>query len=346
MAGIEMTAEARQTGEVLGWSRELIDPGLRRAVDTLPAAMRHITGYHFGWWDEHGTPAESDGGKAIRPALVLLAAEAVGGEPAAAVPAAVAVELIHNFSLVHDDIMDGDVTRRHRPTAWTVYGLGAAILAGDAMQTLAFDTLAGIGHPRLREAGRMLTATVLDLLEGQNADVSFERRHDVGLAECLTMAERKTGALLGCSCALGALLAGGTAEQVAHLGDFGRLLGLAFQLTDDLLGIWGDPAVTGKPVHSDLRSRKKSLPVVAALTSGSEAGAELAALYRRDTPLTDAEPARGAQLIEAAGGRSWSRARADELLAKALHHLRSARPAGRAAGELEALARLATRRDR
>jgi geranylgeranyl diphosphate synthase type I len=330
---------------VLAAGRAVLEPALRAAVDTLPGSMRGIAGYHLGWWDEHGRPVEAAGGKALRPVLALLAGEAVGGGHAAALPAAVAVELVHNFSLLHDDVMDGDRTRRHRRTAWSVFGLGQAILAGDALLTLAFDLLAGSGHPAAAEGTRILSAAVFRLQDGQSADLAFERRSDVELPECLRMAEDKTGALLGCACALGALFGGGDPARIGRLRAFGERLGLAFQLVDDLLGIWGAPAVTGKPVYSDLRNRKKSLPVVAALTSGTPAGQALAALYRDGRPLSDVDLARAAELVELAGGRAWSRARAGDLLAQAVRHLRSANPAGRAAGELADLARLATRRD-
>jgi geranylgeranyl diphosphate synthase, type I len=346
MAAIEVTTKGgRSAREVLAWSRDMVNPALRAAVDTLPASMRRIASYHFGWRDEHGCPAEADGGKALRPALVLLTAEAVGGVPAAAVPAAVAVELVHNFSLLHDDVMDGDVTRRHRPTAWSVFGRGAAILAGDALLTLALDVLAASGHSAAHEGMRMLSAAVLDLVDGQSADVAFEARADVDLAECLDMAAGKTGALLGCACALGASFGGGSPEQVRYLRGFGEHLGLAFQLIDDLLGIWGDPDTTGKPIYSDLYNRKKSLPVVAALASGTPAGRELATLYRRDQPLSAAELVHAAELIDTAGARAWSQAQADDLLTQALHHLRLSSPTAQGSTELSALARLATRRD-
>lgn len=359
----------RPAHEVLAWSRDLVGPTLRSAVETLPVSMRRIAGYHFGWLDEHGRPAEGGGGKAIRPALVLLSAQAVGGSPQAALPAAVAVELVHNFSLLHDDVMDGDLTRRHRPTAWSVFGVSAAILAGDALLTLAFDVLGADDRPSAQQGARVLGAAVLDLVEGQSTDTAFESRDDVGLAECVSMAEGKTGALLGGACALGALSGGGDAEQVDCLRGFGHRLGLAFQLVDDLLGIWGDPAVTGKPVYSDLRNRKKSLPVVAALTSGTPAGDELAELYRhsrapettaapaerRDTGVgpapaphtdsTDATLVRAAELVETAGGRAWAQARADDLLGESLDRLASANPVPSTAVELTALARLIAHRD-
>ncbi len=349
MTTIDVKTGGRSAREVLAWSRTTVEPALRGAVGTLPSAMRRIAGYHFGWWNEHGQREEANGGKAIRPTLVLLSAQAVGGVPAAAVPAAVAVELVHNFSLLHDDVMDGDVTRRHRPTAWRVFGLNAAILAGDALLTLALDVLAASGHPAATDGIRMLSAAVQDLVEGQSADLNFERRTQIELAECLRMAERKTGALMGCACAVGAAFGGGSPEQIEQLRGFGQHLGLAFQHVDDLLGIWGDPTVTGKPVYSDLRSRKKSLPVVAALTSctltlGTLAGSELAKLYHRDQPLSDTDLVRAAELIDIAGGRAWSQAQVDDLLAQAMRDLQSASPAPRAARELGALARLATHR--
>jgi geranylgeranyl diphosphate synthase, type I len=350
MTVIDVTIEGRSALEVLAWSRTTVEPALRAAVDTLPSAMRRIAGYHFGWWDEHrqqesAPDGHAKGGKAIRPALVLLSAQAVGGAPAAAVSVAVAVELVHNFSLLHDDVMDGDLTRRHRPTAWSVFGVNAAILAGDALLTLALDVLAASGNPAATEGMRMLSAAVQDLVDGQSADLSFEQRVQVELAECLRMAQGKTGALMGCACAVGACFGGGSPKQVEHFRDFGAHLGLAFQHVDDLLGIWGDPALTGKPVYSDLHSRKKSLPVVAALTSSTPAGRELAALYHRDQSLSGSDLVRAAELIDVAGGRAWSQTQADELLTQAMQDLTSANPTARASQELAALTRLATHRD-
>ncbi|MGN9912367.1 family 2 encapsulin nanocompartment cargo protein polyprenyl transferase [Phytohabitans sp. LJ34] len=339
------TSSGRSAPEVLAWSRTCVDPALRAAVDTLPETLRQIAGYHFGWWDRDGRAVGAPGGKAIRPALVLLSAEAVGGDPTAALPAAVAVELVHNFSLLHDDVMDGDRTRRHRDTAWTVYGVGPAILAGDALLALAFDVLASSGHPAVMPASRLLHGAVQDLLDGQSADLAFEMRSEVELRECLGMARGKTGALLGCACALGATLGGAGWERVDRFREFGERLGLAFQFVDDLLGIWGDPAVTGKPVHADLRQRKKSLPVVAALTSGTPAGRELAVLYS-GAPPSGADLVRAAELVAEAGGRDWSQAQADDLLGQALHHLRQAHPAAAPAAELTGLAGLVTHRDR
>ncbi|GAB1818145.1 family 2 encapsulin nanocompartment cargo protein polyprenyl transferase [Herbidospora sp. RD11066] len=335
---------ARDVAELLTWSRELAQPAIREAVDSLPASMRHISGYHMGWWDERGRPITNGSGKSVRPALALLAAEAAGGTAEGALPAAVAVELVHDFSLLHDDVMDGDATRRHRPTAWRVFGVSQAILAGDALVSLAFARLAESGHPLAHEGARLLNATVLDLLDGQSADVGFEERADVTLSECMRMAGSKTGALISCACALGALYGGADARAIEHLRAFGAELGLAFQLADDLLGIWGDPAVTGKPVFSDLANRKKSLPVVAALTSATGEGVELAEIYRSEAVLSEAELARAAELVERAGGRDWCRESADGLLARAAGHLAEADLEPRAAAELTAMSTLMARR--
>jgi geranylgeranyl diphosphate synthase type I len=339
------TPSVRTPHEVLCWGRDMLDPALRAAVDRLPPATRQTADYHFGWREADGQPSESNGGKALRPTLCLLTAAATGADPAAALPAAVAVELVHNFSLLHDDIMDGDVRRRHRPTAWTVFGVGPALLAGDALLMAAFETLAASGHDRAESSVRVLSASVHALVNGQSLDLEFESRIEVGMAECRSMAEAKTGALLGCACALGALLADARPTQVEHFRAFGERLGMAFQLIDDVLGIWGDPAVTGKPVYSDLSNRKKSLPVVAALSSDSAAGTELTRLYERSEPLSERELAHAASLIERSGARRWSEAQADEQLARALEHLHSPGLSGFAVDELTALAQLVTTRD-
>jgi geranylgeranyl diphosphate synthase type I len=342
MVAVEVLTTGRPAGEVLAWSRATVDPPLRAAIDSLPGAMRHVAGYHFGWWDEEGRSVQADPGKAIRPALVLACAEAVGesaGAAIEAIPAAVAVELVHNFSLIHDDVMDADITRRYRPTVWAAFGRDAAILAGDALLALALEVLADSARPT---ASALLSRTVQRLLDGQSADLAFELRADVTLDECLEMAKAKTGALIGCSCALGVLYGGGRSEQVAQLRGFGERIGLAFQFVDDVLGIWGDPAVTGKPARSDLRSRKKSLPVVAALTSGTDAGRELAAMYAGPSEV-DVE--RAAAFVESAGGRNWCYRQLDALLAEAFGRLAAARTKAHAEAELIGLARLIAHRD-
>lgn len=336
--------EGHESATILARTREMVDPALRAAVGTLPRSMRRMAGYHFGWLNADGTPADADAGKAIRPALVLAATQALGGSAQAAVRAAAAVELVHNFTLLHDDVIDRDPTRRHRPTVWTVFGTADAILAGDAMHSLATRVLAQDPHPAAAEAVARLSACVIELCDGQHADCSFEHRSDVSLTECLTMAEGKTGALLGCACALGALYAGADDAAVEAMDAFGRQVGLAFQLIDDLIGIWGDPEVTGKPVGADLAARKKSLPVVAALRSGTPAGSRLAGIYASEQPLTEADLRHAADAIEQAGGRDWAQIQACDRMAGAIGHLSGAVPDGSAAGDLLALAELVTRR--
>ncbi|MGA5035617.1 family 2 encapsulin nanocompartment cargo protein polyprenyl transferase [Streptomyces capoamus] len=349
--GTDDPPDAQEAAVQLERARALVDPELRAAVESLPGAMRRVALYHFGWQHADGSPAAGNAGKAIRPALVLAAAAALGGPAArtAAVRAAAAVELVHNFTLVHDDLMDRDTTRRHRPTVWTVFGDADAILGGDALQALALRLLAEDPHPASVPAAARLAACVVELCEGQHVDTDLERRAPEGvtLAEVLAMAEAKTGALLGCACALGALYAGADDEEVAALDGFGRQAGLAFQLIDDVIGIWGDPRHTGKPAGADLAARKKSLPVVAALTSGTPAAAELAALYGR--PYREGEAAAGeiartALAVERAGGRDWAQAEAVDRMARAMQELARAVPDPEAAGGLLALAEFVTRR--
>ena len=344
MSVSELRPEARTIRQVLADTRALVGPAVRTATGRLPEPLRRVAGYHFGWLDGHGDPADAPGGKAVRPALALVSAGAVGGSPRAAVPAAVAVELVHNFSLLHDDVMDGDRTRRHHRTAWAEFGIPAAVLAGDALWVLALRVLDDCGGTGT-EATRILVTVLESLVAGQSADVDFVQRMDVTVGECLAMAKGKTAALLGCACALGALFSGGSPEQVTCLQGFGEQLGMAFQLVDDLLGIWGDPAVTGKPTGSDLASRKKTLPVVFALSSGTSAAEELAALYRLDRSWTHAELTRAAALVEQAGGRAWAQREADRYVLQALDSLRSADPLPVPAAEMAGLAELIAHRD-
>ncbi|MEU9976674.1 polyprenyl synthetase family protein [Streptomyces sp. NPDC051014] len=307
-----MTAPAPATAppHVLVRSRELVRPALAAAVARLHPWVGEMAGYAFGWCEVGGSPAAGPGGKGVRQALAVLGAETAGAPAGHGVPAAVAVELVHAFSLVHDDIMDGDTTRRRRPAVWQAYGTGPAVLAGDALFALAVETLAAApGGPG---AVRLLSAALADLVHGQADDLLFAARSWTGVSarEYRTMAERKTGALLGCAIALGAALGGAPETTVGALDQAGRHLGVAFQLVDDVLGIWGDPAVTGKPVHGDLRQRKKTYPVLAAL--GSPAAPRLARLL--DEPGRAAE---AAALIEEAGGRAAALAEARRHTARA-----------------------------
>ncbi|NLU83464.1 polyprenyl synthetase family protein [Rhodococcus sp. HNM0569] len=336
------------TLETLGRSRELVTPALRAAVSRLDPHTRMVVSYHFGWCDETGTPLAGNGGKAVRPGLAMLAAEAAGGTPADALPGAVAVELIHNFSLVHDDLMDRDTRRRHRTTVWALWGDATAVLAGDAMLSLAHEVLLDSGSEFASDAGSVVTTATRELIRGQVQDTAFEQRDDVSLAECLDMASAKTGSLLAASAAIGAVLAGAPTATRAALSAYGAHVGLAFQLVDDLLGIWGLPDVTGKPVFSDLRSRKKSLPITWTIDNGGEHGRELAAWLADGTRADradDAELAEVAALVEAGGGRAWTEAEARRRIDAADAALASASLASEPVAHLKSLARFIVERD-
>ncbi len=216
-------------------------------------AMMH---YHLGWADEALQPSTVTSGKRIRPLLCLMACEAVGGNPVDAVPAAAAVEILHNFSLVHDDIEDGDETRRHRPTLWALWGVPQAINVGDGMFALAYTALLRAGRRAASDAPspaahaalaatELFSQACIKLTEGQHLDLSFEERLDVSASEYLQMIEGKTAALIAGSASLGARFGGADLRQERLLGSFGRNLGLAFQIQDDILGIWGRPGADG-----------------------------------------------------------------------------------------------------
>lgn len=333
----------------LGAVRDLVDAPMRAAVGRLAPSVQQVAAYHFGWVDADGLPRTASGGKAVRPSLSVLAAQAAGARAEVGIPGAIAVELVHNFSLLHDDVMDGDEERRHRPTAWTVFGSSAAILAGDALLALAFEVLLDVDGPTGRAAQASLATATQELIVGQVEDLDFERRLDVGVEECLQMAGGKTAALMACASSIGAQLAGAPIETVAALQTYGRELGLAFQLVDDLLGIWGTTQTTGKPVGADLRARKKSLPVVAAMASATSAGEQLRDLYGSGELHPDADDAvvaRAAALVEDAGGRAWVSAEAERRLTAAIAALDAAqlRPGPR--DELADVARYVTARDR
>ncbi|MER7490776.1 polyprenyl synthetase family protein [Streptomyces sp. NPDC126497] len=292
--------------------RTLATPVLRAAVDRLAPPMDTVAAYHFGWIDAQGRPADGDGGKAVRPALAVLSAEVTGAAPQTGVPGAVAVELVHNFSLLHDDLMDGDEQRRHRDTVWKVHGPAQAILVGDALFALANEVLLELGTVEAGRAARRLTKASRALIDGQAQDISYEHRDRVSVEECLEMEGNKTGALLACASSIGAVLGGADDRTADALETYGYRLGLAFQAVDDLLGIWGDPEATGKQTWSDLRQRKKSLPVVAALAAGGHASERLGEILAADAKSSDSanfseeEFAARAALIEEAGGRDWT----------------------------------------
>jgi geranylgeranyl diphosphate synthase type I len=314
---------SRTAPEAIGRVRAQVQQALRDAVGTLDdERMRLIASYQLGWCDEHGAPVGSGGGKAIRPTLAVLSAEAGGGSVEDGLPGAVAVELVHNFSLLHDDVMDRDLERRHRPTGWAVFGEGQAILAGNAMLTCAVESVVRDRDNGQRALPCLLTATQR-LISGQSADLHLEGARGVSLGDVLRMEAGKTAALLACAASIGAFAVGSPAEVVGALHDYGHELGMSFQLIDDILGITGDPEITGKSASSDVRAGKRSAPVVAALESGTDASRRLADLLADGAPRSDEDVTLATKLIEEAGGIDWAAREADAHLARALERLGS-----------------------
>ncbi len=296
-----------QAGALIARYRPVVEEELREALARpMPGELPAIMRYHLGHAPApDGTPAGS-GGKRVRAALCLLACEAVGRSAAAAAPAAAALELIHGFTLLHDDIADQDELRRGRPTVWKLWGTGQAITAGDAMYALANVTAAGLADRGAapRDVGLVLlelNQATLQVCEGQHLDLAYEGRDDLSVAEYLEMVRLKTGALFRASLAVGAISGGGAPEQVSALREFGEHAGVAFQVRDDVLGIWGEGEEVGKPIGSDLRQNKRSLPVIEALALGGAVARRLAALLPGG--VTEAEAAGLAEEMEAAGVR-------------------------------------------
>ena len=271
--------------------------------------------YQLGQVDADGSPATTDRGKAVRPTLCLLMCEALGGDLDAALPAAAGLELLHNFTLVHDDVMDDDETRRHRPTVWAVWGRAQAIDAGDLLHVLAtLSVLRSGGNGASAMLAKEATEVVAEgcrlVTEGQHLDLAFETAAQVIAADYLDMIARKSAALLAVAFELGAIFAGNDPATRAACRAYGRELGIVFQIRDDMLGIWGDPAVTGKPVGADIRKRKKTLPIIHALETADEPD-----LTRLRTMLSAAAPPdvdATMDILDRAGSRSFTEARIRE----------------------------------
>lgn len=291
------------------------------AVLGQPQPIYDMLRYHVGWRDERGQPTSAEG-KMVRGVLCLAAAKAVGGDCRRALPAATAVELVHNFSLIHDDIEDASPVRRHRATVWKIWGQAQAINAGDAMLMLARLALlrpSGRQMPpdKALQAAGILDDACLQLCLGQQADLSFEGRLDIGIDDYLEMISQKTGALFEASLLLGALLGTEEKRYIRGLGAFGRKLGLAFQLQDDEMGIWGDEKFTGKSATSDIYERKKTLPIVYAFEEavGTERQ-ELERIYRQER-LGSQDVARVLELLNDMGAQPYTQGMAEKYFHEA-----------------------------
>jgi len=270
-----------------------IDEALRAELVGLKPDIYDIHRYYMGWQEIDGSDSNSTGGKRMRPTLAMLAADAVGGDLERATPIAVALEYVHNFSLIHDDLEDMDRMRHHRPTVWAVWGEPTAIVSGNAMLKIA-DAAAwklrdvGVEEAVAIEAEAELTSHYLKMMEGQYLDISFETEESVSVEQYLDMIERKTGALIEASIYLGSLVAprsGPDRQKALALKAIGYDLGRIFQIRDDVLGVWGG-VETGKPVGADIKRKKKALPAVHVLSTSKGATADrLHQIFRAEGDL-------------------------------------------------------------
>jgi len=281
---------------ILARFRGPIIAGLEEAL-AGDGPLRPILRYHVGLEDEAGRRTERMG-KLLRPSLVMFTAAELGGDTKSALPAAIGLELIHNFSLIHDDIQDKDRLRRGRPTVWALHGAEQGINAGDLMETIAIKTALRAG-PAAADA--LLSATI-EMIEGQVLDLSYEGR-EIGVDGYMEMVDRKTGALIRCAFVLGGIVADAGSDTMERLQSLGTAIGRAFQICDDILGIWGDASVTGKPRGSDIRRRKRSLPVVLGLASAAGPDRELLLSSHRKEGLTDADVTAVAGVLERVGAK-------------------------------------------
>jgi geranylgeranyl diphosphate synthase type I len=300
-----------------------LDEYLRPALpESSPALLHSMMRYHLGWQDEHGRSLAEGTGKALRPTLCLWACQAMGGDWRTALPAAAALELVHNFSLVHDDIQDGDRERHHRPTVWSLWGQPQAINAGDSLLILGRLVMLrlgeqGVAPAKVIEACRLLDEACLTMIEGQCLDIGFEDELEVSVKDYLDMIAKKTGALLG----------------------------LAFQIRDDILSVWGAADVTGKPVAADIRRRKKSLPVVYAMAvAQAEEREQLLRVYSRGTP-SEEEVGIVLQLLDSHRAYDYCQQMAQERIEEALTELATVDMEPTARREFEAVAKFLLERE-
>ena len=286
--------------------RALVSSDLQETSDLAPFYGQMQ--YHLGWVDTNFSPVSGNAGKLLRPTLLLLAYEATGehnqddvtdenasSHLSRALPAAAAIELTHNFTLIHDDIEDGDRERRHRSTLWNVWGIPQAINTGDGMFALARYALwdvvdAGVDPFVAVQLGAVLDKACLVLAEGQYLDISFENQADISVTMYVDMIGRKTAALMGCATEMGAMLGTRDAETIFRFRSFGHAIGTAFQVRDDMLGVWASTEELGKTPAGDIYRRKKSLPILHALEFSKTADQRLLRqVYSQKTPVTSSQ---------------------------------------------------------
>lgn len=315
------------------------------ATNTTPDLFHGMMHYHMGWVDADLQPASINGGKQIRPLLLLLTTAAAGGDWHQALPAAAAIEILHNFSLVHDDIEDASPTRRGRDTLWKIWGIEQAINTGDAMFALAHLALVrladcGVPADTVVYALRRFDETCVALTQGQHADMDFEQRDGVTPDEYMAMITGKTAVLIALCAELGAKIGGSDSDTITHYASFARELGLAFQVIDDILGIWGDETRTGKSAATDIITKKKTLPVLYGLTQN----ADLRQLYQQET--ADATfVTKAITLLNDIGAHTYANQLAETHSQNALNHLHATNAQGQAGQALQELADMLLNRD-
>lgn len=291
--------------------------------------------YHMGWTGEGAGPGAT--GKRIRPLLVLLTTAACDMEWLHAAPAAAAVELVHNFSLVHDDIQDNSAKRRGRKTVWNIWGMPIGINIGDALFVLSNQAIMDLREHYPAEtvvkAATVLHNTCLDLTRGQFLDMSYEERNELGVEDYWPMVAGKTAALLSACCHIGSILGGADEAKQDAYRSFGHAVGIAFQVQDDILGIWGDEAITGKSAASDLLEGKKSLPVLHGLSKGGKFAERWA-----KGAIQPGEVEELAQLLASEGSYEYTHGMSRQMTTLALNSLREADPQGEAGEALMELA--------
>lgn len=325
--------------------RPEIEATLRDSIpsDLATPDLYDILRYHLGWLDEQLLPARGHGGKLLRPTLCLLCTEAFGGRYQRALPAAAAVELLHNFSLIHDDVEDRGHERHGRRTVWARWGEPVAVNAGDAMLVLSELALLrapahGADPADVLGALRLLNQCCLALSEGQHLDLTLEGNPSITRDQYFAVVSRKTAALLGCAAQIGVLCAGGRGAQAEHYRAFGTFLGLGFQIQDDVLGIWGDSRDTGKPSAADVYGRKVTLPVIEALARATPDVADfVSAVYRSPSP-TPGDVAAVVEQLTTLGVRDFVEAEAAANIDHALAELDAAAPLPGPGADLRSLA--------
>jgi geranylgeranyl diphosphate synthase type I len=299
--------------------RDPVDSYMRDLLAQTDGLAGRMIEYHLGFRERSGESSEAgSGGKALRPTLCLLTVDAVGGNWENAVPAAAGLELFHNFTLIHDDIQDGDITRRGKSTVWMEWGKEQAINAGDAAHLLSSRAILdlsarGYSAEQVLEAHQLLTDTGIQIVDGQTMDIDFERRTEVRVEEYMKMIRRKTGVFFETAIEMGAILGSAEDDTREALREYGSAIGVAFQITDDILGVWGDPVKTGKPVGEDIRRRKKAYPAVSALATDNDVlRRKLVSIYETKDELVDQDVEDVMTIFEELGIRRRAQALVDQ----------------------------------